>query len=69
MCLPPDYAYQMFNKFKLKTVEIDKITVKTEEEFFDKLKDIYQQVAESPVEKDGEGSVLYLVSEDKNTKV
>lgn len=54
---------QIFKKFSLNTVKFDHFKTQDFEEFSSILHKIYMQVGHSSVEEQGEGSVLYFVSQ------
>jgi len=60
-CIPPEEAYQVFNKFGFKTVEIEKHETKSWGEFNTTLFDLYKRIGSASIEVSGEGAVLYFV--------
>lgn len=60
-CIPPEEAYQVFNKFDLKTVEIEKHETKSWSEFNSTLFDLYKRIGSASIDVSGEGAVLYFV--------
>ena len=61
-CIPPNQAFAFFKKYSLSTVSIKKC--KTVSNFRDLkllVKEIFDFISQSPIELEGEGSVLYFV--------
>ncbi|EAR94538.1 hypothetical protein TTHERM_00052480 (macronuclear) [Tetrahymena thermophila SB210] len=67
-CIPTDIAYQIFEKFGLTKVQVSKLTAHSWKEFNDIVFKLYKEVGSSPIEQDGEGAVLYFISENRQTQ-
>ncbi|EGR34881.1 hypothetical protein IMG5_001080 [Ichthyophthirius multifiliis] len=63
-CLPVDFSYDFFNKYGLTSCIMKKYTSNTLSEFNEIIHNLYVEVAQSSLDNDGEGSVLYFVKEN-----
>ena len=69
ICIPVDEAMMMFAKFKLKMVSIEEIGVYSSwETLCNALEALYKRIAESSIIDEEEGSVIYLASNEDNSK-
>ncbi|KAL4471393.1 hypothetical protein ABPG74_008286 [Tetrahymena malaccensis] len=67
-CIPTDLAYQIFEKYGLTKVQVSKLTAHSWKEFNDIVFKLYKEVGSSSIEQDGEGAVLYFISENRETQ-
>ena len=69
ICVDPDIAYNIFQKFKLKTSKLAKFdNINTFEQLNKVLLDLSKKIAAAPMEEEGEGSVIYFTSFNKKTE-
>jgi len=66
-CIPPHLTYEFFKKYNFSTVSIkDFGIVKSFNDLKKQLKEIFESVAQSFVEEEGEGSVIYFANVNEN---
>lgn len=64
-CLPPSQAFEIFKKFNLNTVPIEKLgSFKSSSDFNENLLSLYDQIYNAGIDEEHEGVVLYFTNND-----
>lgn len=67
-CLPVEEAFQLFDRYRMKKVRTTTIkSISKQNDLYSNIYELMKKTAQGTMKEEGEGSVLYIVSERNST--